>query len=170
MGNLEDLKKQAVDLKQEFDTLFKRRTEETYEIEVSDTKFLTKMNKVIKSNLEWTGADSIGYTNVVHTFEKETEGMKVEDSKLNIKAYLIEGLFFMLSRYKGVGYNTAKEFAEVMQPIQKTVSLLRADDEKLKQLREQIGEIEMQISMIENPEEEMINEEMIIEESSPNLD
>lgn len=159
MSNLEDLKKQAVELKQEFDSLFKRRTEETYEIEVSDAKFLTKMNKVIKSNLEWTGADSIGYTNVVHTFEKETDGLKIESGKLSMKAYLIEGLFFMLNRYKGVGYNAAKEFAEVMQPLQKTVSLLRIDDEKLKQYREQIGEIEMQISMVENPDEVMITEE-----------
>jgi hypothetical protein len=159
MGNLEELKKQLSEAKEGFDSLFKRRTEETYEVEVSDAKFLTKMNKVIKSNLEWTGADSIGYTNVVHTFEKETEGMKVTEGKLNIKAYLIEGLFFMLNRYTGVGYNAAKEFAEVMQPIQKTVSLLRIDDEKLKQYREQIGEIEMKISMIENPEEEMITEE-----------
>ena len=145
---IEESVKDKLEQKQkEFDALFKRRTEETYPFEILNLDNLNLLKKYIKDKkVEWTGTESVGYVNAILKIEeyldKKEEAIK-EDGTIDVPAYLMEAISFFLNKYKGNGYYEAKNFVKISYPVQKTILLMRKDDETLKQLRENIGQLAM---------------------------
>lgn len=144
---------------EEFNALFKRRTEDTYRVEFNTSGYAKKLLKEIQSiKIEWAGNEAVGYKNVVETLMTSLDS-ESKEMFLDLKAYLIEGLNYFLTRKKGNGYYEAKNYSEIVEPLFKTVIQMRKDDDKLKELRNEMDTLKIEIDLANQPQrQQTINE------------
>jgi hypothetical protein len=143
MSEEKDYLKELEDLKKEHDELFKKRTSSNYKVEDINNNVLEVLLNVLKSrNIKWKSIDSEGYVNGMNAIEEEFKNIEIKDSSIMLPSRILEVIYWIGNKYEGEGFQDAQKFKKAFSPFAKAINQLRNEDSKLKELRDEIGQIQ----------------------------
>ena len=132
--------KEALDILQKyFDKKLNDRLSIFIKISFKRNTDIKKLSYILKNDIEWDKSNYKYLKETILTIDEQYKSLDKSSSTIEIKAYILDSVFYFMTKYTNKGISRLNEFDSIIEPLEKSYEEIRTLNKSLEKMKEEIN-------------------------------